>query len=474
MPLAARLLPLACSGAAALSLLGCSGKGPPAPGWAGATCAARPRAASPAPFAASPLDVPRSRVLVDVRIATGETLRELEKAVPRRIAERKGIDIGDAGRLSFSVDRGPFGVKVSGDDLVVEVDLQGEAEMCKPLGLLGCVSYASCSPRAHASAALRLLVTDDYRLLPSRVAIPMTQPCTMTALQLDVSGEVQKQANQQAENLKRRIDGALPDVGPTIETLWKALGSSISLGASSCVRVTPRGVLQTGPRQRDDALLVGVGVEGEVLVEAPCGAPRPPPPLPPPRVERGLEPGIELRIPLLTRWPEVSLAVARSLALSEPLLGDEVVHITDARAFPAAGGRVRLALQLAGRVCGEVWLEATPVGSDAAIALDQVSLLPGEQPRLQAVSPRIDLSPLGPLVSARVRIPLPADVLNMPRRIDQLAARLLNSDPGDGPVQYEVKVAMASARVEQAQATSDGLAAVVGAAGEAKVLLRPR
>lgn len=454
-----------------ITLAGCGSPRADGAAWPGALCEARLAPLSPT-FAGSPLEPLRSRVLIDARIETRRALAELDRALPKRLAERRGVDLGDAGRLSFVIDRGPFAVSVASDELSVSVDLQGQADVCKPLGPLGCVGYASCAPGGRASASLRLLLADDYRMLPSRVQIPVTRPCTLSSLGIDMTAEVQTQANRQADELRRRIDGAMPDLGAVVSSLWRALSATIPLGDGACAQISPRGVLQTGPRLQDDVLTLGLGVEGEIRVETPCQPAASPPPLPPPQLERVLPPGVDLQVPLVTAWPAVGMALTRALAQAEPRAGSEVVHVTDVRAQPAPEGRVALGFTLAGRACGEVWFDAVATPLPDGIALTQLRPAPGEPERARAASPGLDLPALARAVEGRLRVPLPADVSGMHRRIEQLAARLLKIEPADGPLQYEVTLSLEPARVERVVSAREGLAAVATAHGQARVTLR--
>lgn len=420
-----------------------------------------------------PFEAPRSRVIVEARVEVKAALAELERTLPRRLAERRGVELGDAGRLSYTIDRGPFALHLEGDELSVDVELQGHAEVCKPVGFLGCVGYASCAPGGRARASLRLLLGNDYRLLPSRVQIPVTRPCTLSALGIDMTSEVQAQANRQADEIHGRIDGALPELGEAVSSIWNALATTIPLGASSCARVRPRAVLQTGPRLRGEHLSVGFGVEGEVAVLAPCQPPPPVPPLPPPGPAQDLETGIDLKIPLLTSWPEAGYSLTRSLALAEPQAGDEVVHITEVRAGPGAQGKVRLWLTLAGRSCGEVAYEATPEAQPDGLLFRGVALVEGEAARLRGAGATLDLAALGQAIEGRLRLSLPAEVSGMHRRIEGLAARLLNDGDG-GPLRYRFSVHLRPARVEGAAVSAEGLAVIVSAGGEALVDLAPQ
>ncbi|MFO0662005.1 MAG: DUF4403 family protein [Polyangiaceae bacterium] len=134
-----------------------------------------------------------SRVVVEVQVDAPALLGSLEKGVPKRVASARRVSLGDAGRLSYTVDRGPFSARIENDALVVETRVDASAEICKPLGLLGCVEYATCAPGALAQARLPLLLQPSYRFPPPQVSIPVTRRCTLTALDIDVTGRVQRE-----------------------------------------------------------------------------------------------------------------------------------------------------------------------------------------------------------------------------------------------------------------------------------------
>lgn len=410
-----------------------------------------------------------SRVLIEARMETKKALEELERTLPRRLVERRNVELGDPGRLSFTIDRGPFSFLLEGEELTVGVDLRGQAEVCKPVAFLGCVGYASCAPEGQARASLKLLLGEDYRLLPSRVQIPVTRPCTLSALGLDMTAEVQAQANRQADEIHQRIDGALPGLGDTIASVWRALSTTVALGNKACARIVPRGVLQTGPRLRDGWLSGALGIEGDIQVQSPCVASSPPPAMPRPRLVQE-EPGVELHIPLVTSWDEVGLTLTRSLALAEPRVGGEIVHITEVRAGPGNDGKVRLLMTLAGRSCGQVALDAIAEARPDGLFLRALAPAPGEQERLGGVA----FEGFGAPLEGRLRLPLPAEVSGMHRRIEALTARLLEPEGAEGGLRYRVSVKLSPVQVERAQISGEGVAALISVKGGVQVDLAPR
>lgn len=436
--------------------------------WPGAVCAERlPDVTWPAVTEVA-WTAPRSRVVVDVRVDAGAIVTALERAVPKRVVDQRKIDAGSAGRMDIVVDRGPFAVSLAGDELAIEVDLAGEASLCKPLGPFGCVHLASCRPGAHARAAVSLVLGPGLTLAPSKVAIPVTRPCTLTALNVDVTGRVQHEADVRAQSIRAEIDRGVPVVYPLASELWNALGASVPVGAGACARVHPTALIQSGPRRDGDAVALGLGVEGEVVVETPCAPAVRSGPMPPPTLDRGAAPGVELAIPVMASWGEVGHAVARALAGTEIHAGREVVRITDATIEPA-GAAARVVVTIAGRSCGRVAFVGSPV-ADAVGEVRFPSLAPeiGEVERAKAAAPGLDVDALARAVAEKLRLPPRLDVAAVPRRIDRTARALLPHDDA-GP---DVEVTMRDARIERAEVTPRGLSVVLVATGSATVRLR--
>lgn len=423
------------------------------------SCASRlPGEATP-PLPAPPLAMPSSRVLVEVRVDTESMLAALEKSVPKRVADKKGVPMGDAGKLDFSVDRGPFEVGLSGDELGIAVDLEGTAKLCKPVGGLVCVPYASCNPAARGRAHVALVLGSDFRVPGSRVEIPITRRCTLTALELDVTKDLEAEATTRAQQIKDGIDAALPVVEPLVKDTWQALATSVSLGKNTCARVAPTGLVQTGPRLQAGAIRIGVGVVGEVRVESPCKPAAPAPALPRPVLERDAKPGLSLRFPALVSWEEASRAVAQRTIGERLTVNGAEAKVTDARVVPDGPG-LRVLLTVVGAACGEVVLRGASLGVDAV----RGALLP----RLTA-PPGVDATD----VLAKIVIPLPVELSGMEGRIDKVAKALFSRDTLD-PETATLVVKVAPPRLVEALVSEEGLAGVVAAEGEAAVVVHTR
>ena len=84
-----------------------------------------PDAAPSPPFAAPP-----SMLVVSVEVPLAIVRGSLEARIPRRVAEEHDQDIGVAGRLEYTVDRGVLAVSVEGDALLIEATLEAHAMAC--------------------------------------------------------------------------------------------------------------------------------------------------------------------------------------------------------------------------------------------------------------------------------------------------------------------------------------------------------
>lgn len=406
---------------------------------------------------------------MDARIETQKLLAELERSFPERLIERSGIPLGDPGKLAFSIHRGPFFLQLDGDELEIGVDLRGQAEVCKPVALLGCVRYASCAPEGQARASLHLQLDNDYRLHSPRVRIPVTRPCTLSSLGLDMTQEVQQQADKQADEIRQRIERALPGLDDTIISLWRALSTTVALGNKSCAKITPRAVLQAEPRLQNGWLSGAIGVEGQIQIQTPCPDFSEPSALPKPQKVKS-DPGIDLEIPLVISWDEVGFTLTRSLAQTELRWRDEILRVTEVSAGPGEDGTVRLKVTVVGRLCGSIWLDATPEARLDGIVLHSLELTPSEQERLGVSTLQWHRGG----IERRLRLPLPVEVNGMHRRMEVLVMRLLGQEGLQGELRSRLGVKLQPIQTAQALVAREGLVALISVTGEAHVELSPR
>ena len=169
-----------------------------------------------------PFAAPTSTIVVHAQIPVALVQRALEGKVPHRVAEEKDHDIGMAGRLEYTADRGPFRVSAKGDALVVATTVDIAARACAKGSC-----YASCEPRAEVSARVPLRLGADYKFKNPTVSIALTRGCQVRALggfaTIDVSPQIDSELQAVRPRLEQQIRGQLPDLRPEVERMWTDL-----------------------------------------------------------------------------------------------------------------------------------------------------------------------------------------------------------------------------------------------------------
>jgi hypothetical protein len=165
----------------ATSLVGCAA-GVSSAGSTSASaqeCAVRlppAQASSPASTAQVLRAARESQLVVHGEAPLSTLALALEKRVQKRLAEGK-FDIGPAGTVSYSVERGALSLSVTATSLVIETPVSSRVEACRGGGC-----YASCEPEAVVKASVPLLLASDYRFAPSTISLKLTRGCKVRAL----------------------------------------------------------------------------------------------------------------------------------------------------------------------------------------------------------------------------------------------------------------------------------------------------
>jgi hypothetical protein len=344
-----------------------------------------PRGAAPADIAAAPaFAAARSTVVVHAEVPFAGIRQALEAKVGRRGAEERDRDIGAAGHLEYTVDRGPFTVGVQGDSLVVETPLEGHARACAKGRC-----YAGCDPTAKATARVPLALGPDYRFRPSSVQVAFVRGCKVRALggilEIDVTPALESGIRQQTRTIAAEIDRELPDLRPQAERLWTEIGKARPLPLGACVVVAPEGIVQGPPSGIADAARLRFGLLSRPEVRTRCGDPPKQVALPPLQSDPALPPEGDVHLGIVL-GPE---AVATAIEGADVDLGS-----ARSRVARAAGPPLALALSLYGEACGDLSVRAeraawsadgrslalgvVPVGGEveraAALALDANAL----------------------------------------------------------------------------------------------------
>jgi Domain of unknown function (DUF4403) len=390
------------------------------------TCAVRlpPRAGDPLPplpAAGAGLSPARSTLVVNVEVPLAGVRQALEAKVPRRVAEERDHDLGMAGRLEYTVDRGPFTLRVENDVLVVESVLQGRAQACAKGRC-----YAGCAPEARATARVPLHLGADYKLRSEGVRIDVTRGCEVRALgglvTVDVTPILRGALAGHAHNVQASIDRELPDLRPEAARLWDELGKPKPLPLGACVVLAPEEITQGVASGTPELARLRFGLLARPEVRMVCGAPSepaptsPPRPLPPLRDDRALP-----------QLGDVHLAIVLAPdAARRALEGADAIDLGRGRArIRKASGDVGsgLLLDLAGEVCGEVGTSTSGVAwaDPQSLHLTGAAPLAGDGERLAAAG--LDGARLAKGIEL-VPIPLPIAVSALGAMLPELARGL--------------------------------------------------
>jgi hypothetical protein len=414
------LMLAACSGARSPTA---TATATPVPEVVAETCATRlpSRAAviatpAGAAVAVAPFAAPRSTIVVQVEVPLAGIRQALEAKVARRVAEEHDHDIGAAGRLEYTVDRGPFTVRVENATLVVESNLQGRAQACAKGRC-----YAGCAPEARVTAKVPLHLGADYKLRSSEVRIDVTKGCEVRALggflTIDVTPVLRGALAQQSRSVQASIDHELPDFGAEAARLWVELGKTRPLPLGMCVALAPEEITQ-GPASGTAELArlrFGLIARPEVRVRcvgtgAGAGAGR----LPALRDDPGLPAAGDVHLAIVLAEDAAARAVERAAGVID--FGGRRARITKVGGDAGTG----LVVDLGGEVCGDVGMSLGGVAwTDAqSLHLTQTAALAGDAERLAAA--QLDPARIAAVLE-RAPIALPIAVSALKDTLPELA-----------------------------------------------------
>lgn len=433
----------------------------------------------PDPIVPEPLDLSPSEIVVGISFDTSTLTGLLAKDIPPRVAQGRNVDAGVAGRLSYRIDRSPFAASVSERRLFITTQLQGHADLCKPLGPLGCVGYARCSPRAAATASVPLSLGPSYRIGPASVRIRTTHPCEIGGI--DATPRIQKEADAQARRIERRINALLPSFAKDAQALWNAMGVHVPLGINSRLRITPLLVVEGAPMQVGSRVTIPLGVRAAVRIEPLGGARDDVGPIPSPVYEPALASDLHLHVPIEVDLDSIDAGLSRSVRESSRPQPKEPIgkpsndsaedplttKILSVRSRPD-GESLRLFISVKGYSCGVLVFRGTPAYDEASgrVHLSEVTPLPSEIQRIARLDPDLDLDRIAQILQSRGTVPLPIDPSTIPAGLDR-AVELLS--PRESP---DVRMGVGEASVSRVAVTPTGLAVVVHVSGSAQIVLK--
>ncbi|AKU97087.1 hypothetical protein AKJ09_03751 [Labilithrix luteola] len=321
---------------------------------------------------------PRSTLVVNVDLPLAGLGPTLETKVPRRVAEERDHDIGIAGRLEYTVDRGAFTVRAVNDSIVVEAPLVAHARACAKGSC-----YASCDPEAKATAVVPLKLGADYKLRTSSVRVDITKGCTVKVaggfVRIDVTPQIRAGLAQETGRIQAAIDKELPNLKPEATRLWNELGKPRSLPLGSCVVLSPEEITQGPASAAGDLAHLRFGLLARPELRVRCGeAPRAPS-LPPLKDDAALTATSDVNLGIVLP-PDVA---ARALEGATLEMASRT-QVTKASGDPATG----IELDLLGEACGAAGITAGSASwhDTATVSLANVEPIGGDAERFAAAN----------------------------------------------------------------------------------------
>ncbi|MBI5537814.1 MAG: DUF4403 family protein [Deltaproteobacteria bacterium] len=346
----------------------------------------------------------RSQIGATILVSLSAIASRIASEVPPQAAASR-VNVGAAGLLTYTARRTPFTASLRGQRLHFTSQINATAEVCKPLGPLGCVVYAECQPAAVADASLGLEPATDWSLGPSRVVVAMTRSCTLGPI--DATSMIQRGANQQAAALRAKIDASLPSLLRPATAIWRAARLDAELGAQH-LRFDPDQMTVGTPVIQGDIASIPVVVRGAAVPGSAAAALASPPNPPPPRSDPKSAAGIVVRAPLLLDSRSLSQSLVQNLTPLAISAGSARAAPVTVEAHPMSDG-LRFELQLGGDVCGRIPFIATPAldRERGAVRLDDVKVMLSARSPLTRALPDLDQRQLELAIQQRVSIPIP-------------------------------------------------------------------
>jgi hypothetical protein len=337
-----------------------------------AAAAAEPADSLP-PLPASVLDVP-------VEYDLDPAIAALEGAVPRAfgdIAQRRPVPAHPRLSIAFAAERSPFTVRVRGRTATIETLLTYQGKGWYNVRFAPDVG-ASCGtgddpPRLRVALATSVQLAPDWTLR-SQTRVPVIEPatdtdrdrCRVTALKYDVTERVIAAARTQLEGKAALVDARLArtNVRDRVERWWALLQRPIRIRDSLWLELRPENVLLGRLRADGDALVAPLRLTANPRI---VSGPRPDSgtvPLPALSVtsvaEAPSDTGLRVRLDVELGYLEATQMLAAKVVGRTFERGGQRVTVRDAVVGSASGGRVALALTVAGAVDGVVHLAGRP------------------------------------------------------------------------------------------------------------------
>lgn len=328
--------------------------------------------------------VPESYIDGPVRYHLGPAVAWLDSTIPPRMGsleQRRQAPDNERLSYAFVLERDPFALSVRGRSVTLRTDVAYRARVWYNPPVLPEVG-ASCgiegdAPRARLAVTMRVRLAPDWTLHPrtQAAAEPLSEAdrdkCTITALQIDVTGDVVNAARaalqQKGDEAAARL--AAVDVPGEARRIWEILHQPIRITDSLWLTVNPSAVRIGVLELKGDTLLTSVGLSAHPRV---LGGARPAPrvhPLPPPRDGRSRATALHLLTEGRLPYDVASTILTRELRGTEIRVAAQKLTVDSLHLAGVGDGRLSVGLAVSGPVEGLLYAVGHPAYDTATSKL---------------------------------------------------------------------------------------------------------
>ncbi len=331
-----------------------------------------------------PVALAPSRVAVPIRYDLAPAIAVLEQAVPRTfgdLADRKPVTGHKSMSYAFDATRTGFDVRVRGTTVTISSVVAYRARgWVKPVGIGPSLS-GSCGmddepPRLRITLVSALRLAPDWTLR-ANTAVPTVAPmsdstrdkCRVTIVNLDVTDRAVAAVRAALEGKATLLDERIRrvDVRSKVGTWWAILGRPIRMGNDAWLEIRPESVSVGTLRASGRTMVAPVTLVARPRIATgsrPDSSTIALPDITPRAKGEGAtdsaETGLHLLLEAVLGYDVATRMLTRQLVGRHFERGGQSVTVRAASVFPAAGGRVALALALVGDVDARVVFAGRP------------------------------------------------------------------------------------------------------------------